>query len=119
MSKVKCELCGRSLDRNKAKSVPVIGYVGSSCYKRVGAARDVLEANGLGALSYGALRLTLEDIRAGRDPLPSNASQVAQRLGFLLRSESERNARGEIIAATFWLDLKAGRSLRRAIKSNA
>lgn len=110
-----CELCGRSLDLDNAKSVPVIGYVGSTCYQRVGAVSEVVTQHGLEALLNGPVRVTLDDLRAGRDPLPRDARTVAYKLGLLLRSTTEEDADGTITAATFWLEVKSGKKLRRVL----
>lgn len=112
---VTCELCGRTLDRALAKTVPVVGFVGSTCYQRVGAVADVLEQNGLGALTNGPVRVTLADLREGRDPLPRDARERAYKLGLLLRNTTEEDDDGTITAATFWLEVRAGKRLRRVL----
>ncbi|MDZ7704758.1 MAG: hypothetical protein U5L04_09785 [Trueperaceae bacterium] len=110
-----CELCGRRVDTGNAKIVPVIGPVGPTCYHRVSAVEEVLTQNGLEPLLSGPVRITLDDIRAGNDPLPRNARQLAYKLGLLLNSRTEEDAEGTITAATFWLTIRSGKTLRRVL----
>lgn len=110
-----CELCGREIKNELAKEVPVIGPVGSTCFQRVGAVTEVLEQNGLEPLLNGPIRITLEDLKAGNDPLPRDARERAYKLGLILRNETEEASDGTITAATFWLEVRAGKTLRRVL----
>lgn len=114
--KVKCGLCGRALDKRRARRAPIVGYVGSTCYQKVSAVNDVLRQNKLDALIDGSVRVTRDDVRNGNDPLPKNARRIAYELGLMLMSHEECDADGEIIAVTFWLEMRSGKALRRGLQ---
>jgi hypothetical protein len=107
---VTCELCGRSVDRNLAKTAPVVGYVGSTCYQSVSAVAEVLEQNGLGFLADGPVRVTREDLDARKIIIPGNFKRRAYELGLELDIE-------RIDDDTFVITptVRAGKRFRRAL----
>ena len=112
---VTCELCGRSLDRNLAKEVPVIGHVGSTCYSRVNAVTKVLEQNGLGFLADGPIRVTGEMMDSKQVVIPGNFEQRAYKLGLAIDITTERDEAGNAVAYVFTPRVRAGKRLRRVL----
>lgn len=112
---ITCELCGRKLDRNLAKEVPVIGYVGSTCFSRVSAVAEVLTQNGLGFLVDGPIRITPDMMETGAVRVPGNFEQRAYRLGLSVTVTTEHDNDGNAIAHTLTPTVRAGKRLRRVL----
>lgn len=105
MEKVTCELCGRNIDLRRAKKVPVLGYVGSTCYTRVNAMQKTLEKNGLGALADGPIYVRKDETV----PITAKAEQVALKMGLELKFRIDSSG------GLFWLEVRKGKRLRKAL----
>lgn len=107
-----CALCGRTVDKDLAKKVPIVGHVGSTCYTKVAAIREVMTYHALGFLLDGAIRVTREMVDNREVVIPKNYEYRARQLGLDV-SMTPDGPDAFVLTPT----LRSAKKLRKAIRS--